>query len=91
MQMCMISLAQEFQSVVVGQRMQLPYLPAAGSEVVWLRSGYAAHLQRQRPPQDPAPVPKDWAAAEKCRVDEVCPYADHADSMYLRYDCISTS
>jgi hypothetical protein len=62
---------QEFQTVVMAQRMQLPFLPAAGSEAVWLRSGYVAHLQRQRPPQEPAPVPASWAAAEKTRVEEV--------------------
>ena len=58
---------------------QLPYLPAARSECVFLTSGYEAHIKRQRPPPEakPAELPKlpartPWASAEKARVEEVC-------------------
>lgn len=65
----------EFDAIVARKTMQLPFLPSLGSEAVLLRSGYEAHKARQRPPSQnaPADLPKAWAAAEKCRVEEVSP------------------
>ena len=65
----------EFDAIVARKSMQLPFLPSLGSEAVLLRSGYEAHKARQRPPAQnaPADLPKAWAAAEKCRIEEVSP------------------
>ena len=62
----------EFDAIVQKKAMQLPFLPGPGSEAVLLKTGYEAHKARQRPPAQamPAEVPKSWAWAEKCRVEE---------------------
>ena len=62
----------EFDAIVQKKAMQLPFLPGPGSEAVLLKTGYEAHKQRQRPPAQamPAEVPKSWAWAEKCRIEE---------------------
>lgn len=62
----------EFEAIVQKKAMQLPFLPGPGSGAVLLKTGYEAHKARQRPPAQamPAEVPKSWAWAEKCRVEE---------------------
>ena len=62
----------EFDTIVQKKAMQLPFLPGTGNEAVLLKTGYEAHKARQRPPAQamPAEVPKSWAWAEKCRVEE---------------------
>ena len=62
----------EFDAIVHKKAMQLPFMPGVGGQAVLLRSGYEAHKIRQRPPPQavPAELPKSWAAAEKCRVEE---------------------
>ncbi len=66
----------DFEAIVRKKAMQLPYMPGIGSEAVLLKTGYEAHKLRQRPPAQamPAEMPKTWAWAEKCRVEEVCPF-----------------
>ena len=48
-------------------------LPKLGEEVIFMKSGYAAHIHQAQPPKDALayPLPKHWDSAEQITIKDV--------------------
>jgi len=64
---------ERFREVLKEARAPPTYIPTPGIPAVFLRSGYAAHIQQARPPKDALawPLPPEWGLVENVVVKEV--------------------
>lgn len=68
---------ESFKEELANAPFKLSKLPILNEETVFLKSGYAAHIQQAQPPKDALayPLPKDWGSAEHITIKDVSPWS----------------